>query len=145
MIETNVINLALSNGFQAEDTGGNCSALVKHFNGFDVVITSHCGDTMPETIIDGIEIGVYDVRNGKGWEYPAMFCEGKSNLFDFFKGNNRKREHVVETLRKIFQDIQDENEKVIEEDGTGNYTSDGEWLDMMIEAVKELLEYEQRP
>jgi hypothetical protein len=151
MVETNVITLALNNGFQAEDTGGNCNALVRHFNGFDVVITSMCGVTIPESVTEGIEVGVYGMEDGAGWEHPAMFYEARGSLLDFFKGNERKRTQAVEKLREVYQKLQDEIENPIPDDGavdekgTQIYMSDGQWLDVFMEAVKELLEHEARP
>jgi hypothetical protein len=88
MVETNVITLALSNGFQAQDTGGNCSALVRHFKGMDVVITTGC--TIPETVTDTIEVGVYEIGESGEWMFPPVFFEDKGNLQEFFKGKNKK-------------------------------------------------------
>ncbi|MCP4259118.1 MAG: hypothetical protein GY774_16655 [Planctomycetes bacterium] len=56
-----------------------------------------------------------------------------------------KRLESVETLRGIYQDLQDENEKSKNDDGSGQYLADGEWLDQFVEAVGELLKYESRP
>lgn len=47
---------------------------------------------------------------------------------------------AIEELREIYQNIQDENERFRNEDGYGQYTSDGEWLDQFLPVINKLLE-----
>ena len=47
---------------------------------------------------------------------------------------------AIEELRKIYQSIQDENERFKNDDGNGQYTSDGEWLDQFLSVINKLLE-----
>ncbi len=56
-----------------------------------------------------------------------------------------RRLEAVEKLREIYQNLQDENEESKNDDGSGKYTSDGEWLDQFVVAVAKLLEFESRP